>query len=155
MEADSKQAQEIMRLVHAGTDPEEAYAKVMSKVDKDLIPPTMPAKRTMNTEPDTKKKLRAWLENWGGEVIPEYQFHRVRRWRFDFFLPHYSIAIEYEGFMQMGSNAAHSAVTGIMRDVEKYNEAQAMGIRVFRCHAENIRTGKFFELMERVLGEER
>jgi hypothetical protein len=28
-----------------------------------------------------------------------------------------------------------------------------MGIRVFRATAENIRTGSFFELMERVLGE--
>lgn len=33
----------------------------------------------------------------------------------------------------------------------RYNEAQAMGIRVFRAHAENIRTGEFFALMERVL----
>ena len=118
--------------------------------------PKKAAPKPLNQMPTGKVKLGEWLHGRvpHGAVEEEYRFHPTRKWRFDWFLPAYNIAVEYEGFMQMGSNAAHSAVTGIMRDVEKYNESQAMGIRVFRAHAENVRTGAFFELMERVLTQE-
>jgi hypothetical protein len=144
------QAKEIMRLVAQGTDPSEAIAQVMEREAEPK--PLKLAEPKTNTEPLTKKSLALWLQN-RYLVQEEYRFHLTRKWRFDFFLPHHNVAVEYEGFMTQGANVGHASIAGIMRDVEKYNEAQAMGIRVFRATAENIRTGSFFELMERVLGE--
>jgi hypothetical protein len=145
------QAKEIMRLVANGTDPSEAIAQVMEREAEPK--PLKLATPKANTDPATKKRLKAWLLENVAIVEQEYMFHPTRKWLFDFFLPDHNIAVEYEGFMTQGANVGHASIAGIMRDVEKYNEAQAMGIRVFRATAENIRTGSFFELMERVLGE--
>jgi len=67
----------------------------------------------------------------------EHRFHPKRRWRFDMANIENKIAIEIEGGIfskgngQKGSGA-HSSVTGILRDIEKYNNATALGWRVIR-----------------------
>lgn len=104
-----------------------------------------------NKNPQARDDLHDWLLHTGwGPVETEYRFHPVRRWRFDFYLPDHNIAVEYEGVMTKGANVGHASIAGIMRDVEKYNEATAMGIRVFRATAENVRTGAIFTLLENV-----
>ena len=62
----------------------------------------------------------------------EYRFHPQRRWRFDWAWPAQKVAVEYEGGI-FGRRGAHGSVSGIMRDIEKYNAATLLGWRVFRC----------------------
>lgn len=68
-----------------------------------------------------------------GQPVPvmEYQFHPKRKWRFDFAWPEHRVALEVEGGIWTGG--AHGRGTGITRDIEKYNEAGAMGWVVIRC----------------------
>lgn len=57
----------------------------------------------------------------GLEPVPEYRFHKSRRWRFDLAIVHDFIAIEIEG----GTWAAgrHTRGKGYAEDCEKYNFA--------------------------------
>jgi len=61
----------------------------------------------------------------------EHSFHWHRRWRFDYACPAAMIAVEIEGGVWTGGR--HTRGKGFLRDIEKYNEATAMGWRVFRC----------------------
>lgn len=71
----------------------------------------------------------------------EYRFHKDRKWRFDYAWPGHKVALEVEGGVfgftdkhgVRRSGGAHSSITGIKRDIEKYNHAAAMGWLVIRC----------------------
>lgn len=76
------------------------------------------------------------------EPVMEYQFHAVRKWRFDWAWPRWKVALEVEGGVfgftdkktgQRRTGGAHGSITGIKRDIEKYNHAAAMGWLVIRC----------------------
>lgn len=109
--------------------------------------------------PIDKPKGIIWLEwnllYWGNErsleLKQEYQFDDTRKWKFDFAFPAVKIAVEYEGgiFMQ---RSGHNSHTGIQRDIEKYNRAQALGWKVIRCTAKDYTTvpGKLNELINKV-----
>lgn len=71
------------------------------------------------------------------EVVEEYRFHPVRRWRFDYAIPLLKIAIEYEGIISRKSR--HTSITGYTKDAEKYNEAAKMGWKVLRYTALNYK----------------
>lgn len=80
----------------------------------------------------------------------EYKFHPTRKWRFDLAWPDHHIAVEIEGGLYGGRKSkkdgsptqcpecgrwppgAHSSITGIRRDIEKYNAAQALGWQLYR-----------------------
>lgn len=66
------------------------------------------------------------------ELLPEYEFHPVRHWRFDYALPVSLIAIEIEGGIWRAGGGAHSHPTAILRDMAKYNAATLLGWRVLR-----------------------
>jgi very-short-patch-repair endonuclease len=70
-------------------------------------------------------------------VVKEYRFHQKRRWRFDFAIPQYKIAIEYEGGVY--SKGRHVRGRGYSNDCEKYNAAQVMGWRVLRYTSEMVK----------------
>lgn len=72
----------------------------------------------------------------------EWRFHGERKWRFDYAWPAYRVALEVEGGVfgytdpktgQRRQGGAHGSITGIKRDMEKYNYAAAMGWLVIRC----------------------
>lgn len=76
------------------------------------------------------------------EPVGEYRFHKERKWRFDYAWPAYKVALEVEGGVfgftdpktgQRRTGGAHGSITGIKRDMEKYNYAGAMGWIVIRC----------------------
>lgn len=95
-----------------------------------------------------------FLERGGyGRVEREARFHPTRRWRFDWYLPDQRppVAFEYDGLMRHGENQGHTSIGAVLRDVDKINEAQAMGIRVFRVNARTIWNGEAFDLARRVL----
>lgn len=100
-----------------------------------------------NNIPSPKPKGVIWLElnllYWGNErtiaLEQEHKFCPERGWRFDFAFPAIRIAVEYEGgiFMQ---RSGHNSHTGIQRDIDKYNRAQALGWKVIRCTAKDYST---------------
>lgn len=65
------------------------------------------------------------------EPIPEYRFHDVRRWRFDFAWPESRVALEVEGGVWTGGR--HTRGAGFSKDMAKYNEAASMGWIIIRC----------------------
>ena len=67
---------------------------------------------------------------------PEYKFDSVRKWRFDFAIPHQRIAFEYEGIF--AAKSRHTTISGYKGDIEKYNAAVKQGWRILRYHAGNI-----------------
>lgn len=86
-----------------------------------------------------------------GRVEREYRFHPTRRWRFDWALPERMIAFEYDGLMKAGENQGHTSIGAVLRDVEKINEAQALGWDVYRVNAKSIHDGSAFSFLDSVL----
>lgn len=82
-----------------------------------------------------------------GDCQCEYQFHKTRKWRFDFAWPEKKLAIEVEGGTKYG-NSRHSKGEGFNRDAEKYNTASAMGWTLFRFSADMIKSGKAIMFVE-------
>lgn len=74
---------------------------------------------------------RAISKELGVEVVAEHRFHEVRKWRFDYAIPHLRIALEVEGGVWTGGR--HTSSAGFLRDMEKYNEAALNGWVVLRC----------------------
>lgn len=59
------------------------------------------------------------------ECVKEYKFHPVRKWRFDYAIPKYKIAIEIDG--GVWNYGRHNRATGYMADMEKFNAAASFG----------------------------
>ena len=70
------------------------------------------------------------------ECVKEHQFHPKRKWRFDYAIPEYKIALEVEGGVWTGGR--HIRGQGFLGDMEKYNTATLMGWRVFRTTPDNL-----------------
>ncbi len=63
----------------------------------------------------------------------EFKFHPNRRFKCDFCHLPTRTCIEIEGGI-FNPKGGHSSVTGILRDIEKYNELNFLGFRLFRFH---------------------
>lgn len=68
----------------------------------------------------------------GAELVREYRFHPVRKWRFDMAWPTEMVAVEIEG------RGRHQTLMGERRDMEKYRAATLLGWRVLRYQASDI-----------------
>ncbi len=88
----------------------------------------------LNLPPD--KTIELILSGHNVKFIREYQFETSRKWRFDFSLPDYQIAIEYEGGVHSGGR--HVRGTGYSKDCEKYNAAAILGWSVLRYTSDMI-----------------
>ena len=75
------------------------------------------------------------LKNIGLTYFKELKFSDKRKFRFDFAIPLYKIAIEYEGIVS--GKSRHTSITGYTRDTEKYNLATIEGWKVLRYTALN------------------
>lgn len=60
------------------------------------------------------------------KVLAEHRFHPVRKWKIDFYLPEYGIAIEIEG--GAWTRGRHTRGKGFINDMEKYNEISIAGL---------------------------
>lgn len=80
----------------------------------------------------------------------EFVFAPPRRWRFDFAWPDQRVALEIEGGVWTGGR--HVSGTGFVRDMEKYNEAAALGWRVLRCQPRDLMKSGIYESLKRALG---
>lgn len=90
----------------------------------------------MNKINKHEEKLNKILEELNvGPVTREYRFDKPlegkpRRWRFDFALVDFKIALEVEG--GTWSRGRHVNPLGFAADCEKYNAATKQGWKVFR-----------------------
>lgn len=80
----------------------------------------------------------------GLKPIREFQFHKTRKWRFDFYFPAKKLAVEVEG----GYGGRHQR-GGFHTDMTKYNAAASMGIMVLRFTTRDVMRG---DAIAQVLG---
>lgn len=69
-------------------------------------------------------------------VTAEYMFHPERLWRFDYAIISCKIAIEVEG--GVWTQGRHTRGKGYIADMEKYNEAVALGWRLIRVTPQQL-----------------
>lgn len=81
----------------------------------------------------------------------EYRFHHTRRWRFDFAWPSERVAVEIEG--GIWAKGRHSRGSGMVADMDKYNEAARLGWRVLRFTDKHlVRHNEVFDQLLDALG---
>lgn len=66
----------------------------------------------------------------GVEVVKEHIFHYTRKWRFDYAIPDLKVAIEIDG--GVWEYGRHNRPQGYINDMEKLNNAAALGWLVLR-----------------------
>lgn len=96
-------------------------------------------------------------------ILPqtEFRFHHKRKWRFDYAWQSHKIAVEVEGGVfgrgktcpvcKQAKRLGHSSVTGIKRDIEKYNNAMLLGWRVYRVLPEALCSMKTLAVLKQLL----
>lgn len=77
------------------------------------------------------------------DYVREYRFCAERRWRFDVAVlrPDMKLAVELEGGIWVAGGGGHNRGRAFMDDLEKYNEATALGWAVFRFAVEDVLKG--------------
>ncbi len=95
---------------------------------------TRKAKMPPPSEHDLFTRLCA--SQLGAECIKEYRFYKARKWRFDYAMPLYKIAVEVEG--GVWTQGRHVRPQGFLGDMQKYNTAALMGWRVFRTTPDKL-----------------
>lgn len=84
--------------------------------------------------------LALQLRAYGIDFERECQFHPTRKWRFDFYLKPWSIAVEVEGgAWKIGR---HQRPEGYEKDCAKYNAATLAGVRVLRYTTRQVISGE-------------
>lgn len=86
----------------------------------------------------------------------EYRFHLARKWRFDYVITGWMLAIEIEGGV-FPFRDKHGVMTvgGHLRgkhyqsDLDKYNEATIQGWRLLRFSVEDIKKGRDIDTLKR------
>lgn len=79
------------------------------------------------------------------ECVKEHRFYKPRKWRFDYALPAYKIAVEVEGGVWTGGR--HIRPRGFLGDMTKYNTATLLGWRVFRTTPNKLLTNQTLQLL--------
>ena len=109
-----------------------------------------------------QKQFTAWIkEHRLPEPVCEHQFNPDRKFRFDYAWPGDMIALEVEGGIYGGSAAngrrykgAHSSISGMLRDIEKYNLAACNGWRVLRVPPDQLFSQTTFNMLADVVSRE-
>jgi len=98
--------------------------------------------------------LKAFFERFDlPNPQPEFRFHKTRKWRFDYAWAEHKIALEVEGgIYAKGRRGGHTSISGMLRDIEKYNEATLLGWRVFRVTPDKLLTVKTAEIIKAAMG---
>lgn len=79
------------------------------------------------------KFLSIWQLLNGPKLEEEFRFHPERKFRADFCHITTRTCIEIEGGI-FSKKGGHSSISGILRDIDKYNELSFLGFRLFRFH---------------------
>lgn len=81
--------------------------------------------------------------------MKEFLFHPTRKWRFDYAIPEYKIALEVEGGVWTGGR--HTRPQGFLGDIEKYNSGTLLGWRIFRVTPEDLCRMKTLKLIKQAI----
>lgn len=84
----------------------------------------------------------------GLEVWPEFYFSTERLYRLDYAIPEHKIGIEVNGGIWAKGNSGHSSGTGILRDYEKSNLAQALGWKIITILPTSLTSFKALDLVK-------
>lgn len=79
---------------------------------------------------------------------PEFKFHPVRKWRFDFALAK-GIAVEVDGGIWV--QGRHSRGGGMEEDFVKMNEGALLGWRVLRFSTGQVKSGMAIDTIKRAI----
>lgn len=86
---------------------------------------------------------------WGlPEPVPEYRFHPVRRWRFDWAWPDRLVALEVNGGVFTAGR--HSRGVGQTKDFEKWSHAAVAGWRLLHVTPRDLAGPQTLALLEAV-----
>lgn len=77
-----------------------------------------------------------WKLLKGPRLEEEFRFHASRKWRVDFCHLSSRTCIELEGNIY-SKRGGHTSLTGILRDIEKYNELVYGNFRLIRLYRES------------------
>ena len=72
------------------------------------------------------------------KVIKEFQFNPNRKWKADYYIPELNLLIEQEGGVY--TRQAHGSISGILRDIAKYNSATQLGYKILRFTPDQLYT---------------
>ena len=106
------------------------------------------AKKAASKAPDLFLKLLQSRFK-GVEIEKEFRFHSTRRWRFDYAFPTLKIAVEVDGGVWTGGR--HINPAGYINDMEKLNNAAAMGWLVLRITTDDRFANKTYELIKQTI----
>jgi len=89
--------------------------------------PDKPKKRAQKPRKQPKKDIFTLIckTDLKIEVVKEFIFHPTRKWRFDFAIPEYKIAIEIDG--GVWNYGRHNRAQGYLADMKKFNAAASLG----------------------------
>ena len=82
----------------------------------------------------------------------QYRFHPTRQWKIDFAFPSAKLGIELDGAI-FGKKSGHNTGVGILRKMEKSNELQKMGWRIFSFSGDQVKSGYAINYILEVLNE--
>ena len=74
--------------------------------------------------------LEKYLQQYNVKIVSEYKFCPDRKYRADYAIPDWRLFNEIDGSLYYYK--AHGSITGILRDIEKYNLASVHGFSVLR-----------------------
>lgn len=95
-------------------------------------------------------ELEIYLTGMGISYETEYRFHNTRKWRTDYYISDYNLAIEIEGGVYI--NGRHTRPSGFMRDIEKYNQLTVYGIILLRYTPRMIKKCEFTKDLDDIIG---
>ena len=118
-------------------------------MDKQVIRKVKKSRQTANKPPLKDVFTIICKTDLGVECVKEFKFHTERRWRFDYAIPQYKIALEVEG--GVWTQGRHTRPQGFLGDIEKYNNATLLGWRVFRTTPNELYSKKTLLLLKNAI----
>lgn len=85
------------------------------------------------------------------DIVKEHKFLPNRRFRFDYAILEYKIAVEVEGGIWLKGGGAHSRPANILRDMEKYTLASVDGWVVIRRTPQQLITNETLLLIKKAI----
>lgn len=85
------------------------------------------------------------------QVEPEFKIFEHRKFRADWRVKGTRILIEFEGGLFHKGKQGHSSVSGILRDIEKYNLCAIEGWTVVRVAPNHVRNGQALKWIEEAI----
>lgn len=95
--------------------------------------------------------MRRCVEKGLPKPTPEFKFHKVRRWRIDFYFEseNKKLALEVEG--GVFTQGRHTRGKGFYNDMQKYNQFSVYGIYLIRVMPKELLKEETFDLIKSIL----